>query len=167
MQKIGRACTPRDPHKSASGLKESKRPKSLDEYIKEKGKKIGHFFKPKFLQMLINRVKATLKHQIHEPEVVINVGLIEANKIGILSIKRGRRLAIKITKKSSSIEVASVAVKKYADHDQLFCDSDEYVSCYPDQSIVQFIHGKNIEFAVGRYKEKNRKIILKNRFIFV
>ena len=31
-------------------LKESKRPKSLDEYIKEKGKERGDFFKPKFLQ---------------------------------------------------------------------------------------------------------------------
>ena len=48
-----------------NGLKESKRPKSLDEYIKGKGKERG-FFKPKCLQkMLINRVKATGKYQIH------------------------------------------------------------------------------------------------------
>ena len=43
-------------------------------------------------------------------------------------------------------------MKKHADHDQFFCDSDEYVSCYPDQSIVQFIPRKNIEFPVERYK---------------
>ena len=35
--------------KGNNGLKESERPKSLDEYIKEKGKKTGSFFKPKFL----------------------------------------------------------------------------------------------------------------------
>ena len=31
-------------------LEDSKRAKSLDEYIKERGKETGDFFKPKFLQ---------------------------------------------------------------------------------------------------------------------
>ena len=57
-------------------------------------------------------------------EAAINVGLIEANEKGIASIKRGSHLAIKIAKKSSSIEIASVAVKKHAGDDQLFCGSD-------------------------------------------
>ena len=87
-------------------------------------------------------------------EVVINVGLIETNEKGIVSIKRGSRLAIKIAKKLSAKEFAGVAVKKHADHDQFFCGSDEYVLCYPDQSIVQFILGTNIEFTVERYKEE-------------
>ena len=87
-------------------------------------------------------------------EVFINVGLIEANEKGIVSIKQGSRLAIKIAKKFSSIEVARVAVKKHADHDQFFCGSDEYVLCYPDQSILQFIPGTNIEFTVERYKKE-------------
>ena len=76
--------------------------------------------------------KSNLKAPNSRVRSSYKVGLIEANKIGIVSIKRGRRLAIKIAKKSSSIEVARVAVKKYADHDQLFGDPDEYVSCYPD-----------------------------------
>ena len=49
-------------------------------------------------------------------EVVMKVGLIEANEKGIVSIKRGRRLAIKIAKKPSLIEVTRVTVKKHADH---------------------------------------------------
>ena len=47
-----------------------------------------------------------------QTEVVINVGLIETNEKGMVSIKRGHRLAIKTAKKFSLIEVASVAVNK-------------------------------------------------------
>ena len=104
--------------------------------------------------MLINWVKATEKTPNSRAEVVINVGLIEANEKDIVSIKRGSRLAIKIAKKFSAKEFVGVAVKKHADHDQFFCGSDEYVLCYPDQSIVQFILGTNIEFTVERYKEE-------------
>ena len=87
-------------------------------------------------------------------EVVINVGLIEANEKGIVSIKQGSRLAIKVVKTFSAKEVARLAVKKHAALDQFFCGSDEYVLCYPDQGIVQFIPGINIEFTVERYKEE-------------
>ena len=45
-------------------------------------------------------------------------------------------------------------MKKHADYDQFFCGSDEYVLCYPDQSIMQFIPGRNMEFVVQRYKEE-------------
>ena len=107
--------------------------------------------------MLINRIKATEKHQIHD--VVINIGLMVANYINVVSIKRGSRLAIKIAKNSSLIEVARVVVKKRADNDQLYCDSDEYVSCYQDQCIVQFISGK--KFPVERYKETIGKLYSK------
>ena len=68
-------------------------------------------------------------------EVAINVGLIEANEKGIVSIKPGSCLAIKIVKKFSLIEVARVSVKKHADHDQFFCNSDEYL-CYAIQTKV-------------------------------
>ena len=50
--------------------------------------------------------------------------------------------------------MASLAVKNHADHDQFFCGSDEYVLCYPDQTIVHFIPGRNIEFTVDKYKEE-------------
>ena len=54
---------------------------------------------------------------------IINVGLIEADEKGIALIKRGSHLAIKIAKKSSSIEIARVAVKKHAGDDQFVCGS--------------------------------------------
>ena len=93
-----------------NGLKENKRPKSLDEYIKEKRRERGVFFKPKFLQNANKSSKSNSKAPNLHAEVVINIGLIEANEKGIVSIKRGSRLAIKIAKKFSSIEVARVAV---------------------------------------------------------
>ena len=139
---------------SDKGLKGSKRSKSLDEYIKEKGKERGGFFEPKFLQNANKSSKSNRKAPNSRAEVVINVGLIEANEKGIVSIKRGSRLAIKIAKKFFSIEVARVAVKKHVEHDQIFCGSDEYVLCYPDQSTVQFIPGTSIEFTAERYKEE-------------
>ena len=144
-----------------NGLKESKRPKSLDEFIKEKGKEKGGFFKLKFLQNGNRSSKSNRKAPNSRAELVINVGLIEANEKGIVSIKRGNRLATKIAKKFSSIEVARAAVKKHADHEQFFCGSDEYVLCYPDQKIGQFIPGTNIEFTVERYKEEIGKPYLK------
>ena len=52
------------------------------------------------------------------------------------------------------IIAASLAVKNHADHSQFFCGSDEYVLCYPDQTIVHFIPGRNIEFTVDKYKEE-------------
>ena len=46
-------------------LKENKRPKYLDEYIKEKRKKRLSFLKPKFLQNANKLSKTTDKDQIH------------------------------------------------------------------------------------------------------
>ena len=39
--------------------------------------------------------------------------------------------------------------------------SDEYVLCYPGQSIVLFISGTNIEFTVQRHKEEKGKAFSK------
>ena len=67
---------------------------------------------------------------------------MKANEKGIVSIKWRNCLAIKIAEKFSLIEVAGVTVKKHADHYQFFCGSNEYILCYPDQHIVQYIPGK-------------------------
>ena len=85
---------------------------------------------------------------------MINVGLIETNEKSVVAIKRGSRLATKVLKSFGPTEVAHAAVRKHADHDQFFCGSDDYVLCYPDQKIVQFIPGSNKEFTVELYKEE-------------
>ena len=85
-----------------NGLKESKRPKSLDEYVKEKGKERGGFFKPKFLQNSNKSSKSNRKAPNSRAEVVINVGLIKA-KNSTVSIKRQSCLTIKNSKKFSFI----------------------------------------------------------------
>ena len=51
-------------------------------------------------------------------------------------------------------EVAHTTVRNHADHDQFVCGSDDYVLCYFDQKIVQFIPGSNKEFTVKLYKEE-------------
>ena len=57
-------------------------------------------------------------------------------------------------KSFGTTEVAHAAVRKYADYDQFFCGSDDYVLCYPDQKIVQFIPGSNKKFTAELYKEE-------------
>ena len=52
-------------------------------------------------------------------------------------------------------------MKKHADQDQFFSGSNEFVLCYPDQSIVKFILGTSIEFTGERYKEEIRIPYLK------
>ena len=51
-------------------------------------------------------------------------------------------------------EVAHTTVRNHAGHDQFVCGSDDYVLCYFDQKIVQFIPGSNKEFTVKLYKEE-------------
>ena len=64
--------------------------------------------------------KSNRKAPNSRAEVVINIGLIEANEKGIVSVKQGNHLDIKIAKMFSLTEVARVAVKKHADQDQFF-----------------------------------------------
>ena len=87
-------------------------------------------------------------------EVLINLGLIETNEKGVVAIKRGSRLATKVLKSFGPTEVAHAAVRKHADYDQFFCGSDDYLLCYPDQKIVQFIPGSNKEFTGELYRDE-------------
>ena len=61
------------------------------------------------------------------------------------------KLAIKVALRS---KLLALLWKQHADLGQFFCGFDEYVLCYPDQSIVQSIPGTNVEFTVERYKEE-------------
>ena len=136
---------------STSGTKKSK---LLNDYVIEKGNGRGGFSKAKF-QLSKNNSKdlKSWKPPNVLSEVLINVGLIETNEKGVVAIKRGSRLATKMLKSFFPIEVAHAAVRKHADHDRFFCGSDDYVFCYPDQKIIQFIPGSNKEFTVELYKE--------------
>ena len=139
---------------STSGTKKSK---SLNEYVKEKGNERGGFFKAKF-QLSKNNSK-DLKKSRKPPnlrsKVLINVGLIETNEKGVVAIKRGSRLATKVLKSFGPTEVAHATARKHADdHDQFFCGSDDYILCYSDQKIVQFVPGSNKEFTFELNKEE-------------
>ena len=46
------------------------------------------------------------------------------------------------------------ALKKHADNDKFFCSLDDYVLCYPDQKLVEFIPGTTESFTVEKYKEE-------------
>ena len=138
---------------SISGTKKSK---SLNEYLKERGNERGGFLKANFQLSMNNRndLKKSWKPPNLRSEVLINLGLIETNEKGVVAIKTGSRLATKVLKSFGPTKVAHAAVRKHADYDQFFCGSDDYLLCYPDQKIVQFIPGSNNEFTVELYREE-------------
>ena len=125
---------------STNGTKKSK---SLNEYAKEKSKERDGFSKVKFHFSKNNSNKPpNLRF-----EVLISISLVESNEKGMMGIKREVLLVTKVLKSSGPIEVAFAAVRKHVDHDQFFCGLNDYILCYPDQKIVQFIPG-NDEFTV-------------------
>ena len=102
---------------STSGTKKSK---SLNEYVKEKGNERGGFFKVKFQLSKSNSkdLNKSRKPANLQSEVLINAGLIETNEKSVVAIRRRSRLATKVFKSFGPTEVARAAVRKYANHDQ-------------------------------------------------
>ena len=85
---------------------------------------------------------------------MINVGLFESDDQGDIFPKRGSRISVKVGKQYTAEEVLETALKKHSDNDQFFCSLDDYVLCYPDQKIVEFIPGTTERFTVEKYKEE-------------
>ena len=125
--------------------------KFLYEYVKEKGNERGGFFKAKF-QLSKNNSK-NLKKSRKLPNLRSEVNWNKWKRCGGKQ-KRKSIIHQSVLKSFGPTEVAHAAVRKHADHDQFFCGSDDYVLCYPDQKIVQFIPGSNKEFTVELYKEE-------------
>ena len=46
------------------------------------------------------------------------------------------------------------SLKKHADNDQFFCSLNDYVLCYPDQKLVEFIPGAIESFTAEKYREE-------------
>ena len=91
--------------------------------------------------MLINRVKVTEKAPNSGAEVVKNVGLVEANEIGIISIKRSKWLRL-LWKKNMQTTTNFFVILMSVYH--------------VIQTIILYnlFLEKNTEFPVERYKEK-------------
>ena len=87
-------------------------------------------------------------------EVLINVGLLESNEEGDIFPKRGSRIPVKVGKQYTADEVLKTALNKHADNDQFFCSLEDYVLCYPDQKLVDFVPGATESFTVEKYKEE-------------
>ena len=50
-------------------------------------------------------------------------------------------------------DVQKTATKKHFKIDQYFCHLDEYILCFPDQKVVEYIPGASEVFTVEKYKE--------------
>ena len=136
-----------------------KRTKTLNDFIQEKGKERHGFFKQKKVRNSsgtatcprTSKVKASSNIR---SEVLINVGLFESNDEGDIFPERGSRIPVKVGKQYTAEEVLKTALNKHADNDQFFCSLEDYVLCYPDQKLVDFIPGATESFTVEKYKEE-------------
>ena len=136
-----------------------KRTKTHDDFIQEKGKERHGFLKQKKIQNSSGTATCTRTSKVKASpnicsEVLINVGLFESNEEGDIFPKRGSRIPVKFGKQYTTEEVLQIALKKHADNDQFFCSLDDYVLCYPDQKIVEFIPGTTESFTVEKCKEE-------------
>ena len=84
---------------------------------------------------------------------MINVGLFESNDKGDIFPKRGSITPVKVGKQHTAEEVLKTALKKHADNDQFFFSLGDYVLCYSDQRLVEFIFGTTESFTVEKYKK--------------
>ena len=136
-----------------------KRTKTLNDFIQEKEKGKNSFFNQKKIRNSsgtttcprASKVKASPNIR---SEVSIKLGLYESNDEGDIFPKRGRRIPIKVGKQYTEGEVLKTALKKHADDDQFFCSLGDYVLCYPDQKLVEFIPGTTESSTVEKYKEE-------------
>ena len=87
-------------------------------------------------------------------EILINVALFESNEKEDVFPKRGSRIPAKVGKQYTAEEVLKTALKKPADNDQFFCSLNDYVLCYSDQKLVEFIPVTTESFTVEKYKEE-------------
>ena len=79
---------------------ETKKSKSFNKYLKERGNERGGFLKANFQLSMNNRkdLKKCRKPPNLRSEVLINLGLIETNEKGVVAIKGRSQLATKVLK---------------------------------------------------------------------
>ena len=68
-----------------------------------------------------------------------------------MKIKRGSKIPVKVEKIFTAEDVQKAAIKKHSEIDQYFCH--EYILCFPDQKVVEYIPGTSEVFTVEKYKE--------------
>ena len=79
--------------------------------------------------------------------------MFESNDKGDIFPKSGSITPVKVGKQHTAEEVLKTALKKHADNDQFFFSLGDYVLCYSDQRLVEFIFGTTERFTVEKYKE--------------
>ena len=104
--------------------------------------------------------------RINDKPVMINVGLISAAEDNELSLVRGSKLPVQVRKWFDADQVLKSAVKKHADHDQHFCDIENYCLMYPDMKIVDVVPGTQ-QIYCSKIQGWTVKTILEDRPVFI
>ncbi|XP_066926772.1 uncharacterized protein [Clytia hemisphaerica] len=112
--------------------------KTLSEFTRSRKRKLANKQPPK-----------TKKAKLNEVSV----------KIGLLTFKdgkwkrQGRRLPVLVLDRVNATELKSKAVKKFAEYDQNFCSTEDYILLYHDYSEMVYIPGTMKAFILSDYKE--------------
>ena len=63
---------------------------------------------------------------------------------------RGSKLPVQVKKGFHADQVLKWAIKKHANHNQHFCDIENYCLMYPDMKIVDIVPGTQHKFTVQK-----------------
>jgi hypothetical protein len=93
----------------------------------------------------------------NEQDVLIFIRLLEWNeKEGILKMKRGKKVGIRISNTATATVLREKAEEKWKAYYSNLYDADEhYFLVYEDGQIVKFLPGANEPFSLKRYHEES------------
>ena len=83
-----------------------------------------------------------------------NVDIIRGTEVSELSLVRGSKLPVQVRKWFDADQVLKSAMKKHAEHDQYFCDIENYCLMYTDIKIVNVVPWTQEKSTVQKYKDK-------------
>ena len=121
--------------------------KTSDDYI------LLNYKKKRFPASSTITARSKFFKKVNDKPVMINVGLIRAAEDKELSLVRGSKLPVQVEKGFDADQVLKSSVKKHVDHDQHFCDIENYCFMYPDMKIVDVAPGTRHKFTVPKCKD--------------
>ena len=130
--------------------------KSIDDNEKKDIRTFGDYMllnskKKRFLVSSTITTRSKFFKKVNDKPVMQNVDLIRAAEVSELSLVRGSKLPVQVRKGFDADQVLKSAIKKHADHEQYFCNIENYCLMYTDIKIVNVVSGTQDKFTVQKY----------------
>ena len=104
--------------------------------------------KKRFLVSSTITTRSKFFKKVNDKPVKQNVDLIRAAEVSQLSLVRESKLPVQVRKGFDADQVLKSAIKKHVDHEQYFCNIENYCLMYTDIKIVNVVSGTQDKFTV-------------------